>query len=136
MSWLARIRAANGDPEKLAAIHDEMVLLRVRVGDRFWAGAVCLECVEVDEHGSTLTREIARAAVSVDGDDDWHWSCPTCGAPCQAHGIHVHDDPRCHRCRTTERFEDPCPPTLRDPGLPPPPPGMSDVGTGANDSRE
>ena len=119
MSWLSRIRAANGDPEKLAAIHDEMVRLRVRVGDRFWAGAVCLECVEVDEHGSTLTREIARAVASVDGDDDWHWTCPTCGASCHAHGIHVRDDPRCFRCRATERFEDLCPPTLRDPGLPP-----------------
>ena len=133
MSLLDRVRIALGNEEELARLADELEANRMRVGDYGWCGPVCLQCTAIDEHGSHRSRVVATAVVSVDGDDDWHWACPECGAPCQAHGIHVRDDPRCFKCRSTERFEDRCPPTLRDPGLPPPPPGIRDAGDGATD---
>ena len=115
MSLLDRVRIAIGNEEELARLAAEIEANRMRVGDYGWCGPVCLQCTSIDEHGSHRSRVVATAAVSVDGDDDWHWACPTCGAPCQAHGIHVRDDPRCFKCRSRETI----PPTLRDPGLPP-----------------
>lgn len=119
MSLLDRVRIAIGNEEELARLAAEIEANRPKVGDYHWHGAECLQYVAIDEHDSHHERVVARAYPSVDGDDDWHWACPECGAPCQAHAIHVRDDPRCFKCRTTERFEDRCPPTLRDPGLPP-----------------
>ena len=84
------------------------------VGDYWWCGDICLRCVAI-VRGSHRALEVARAEMF---DDGWHaWPCPECGATVgQADPPHLRQSPLCHRC---ECAYDPCPPTLRDPGLPP-----------------
>lgn len=100
------------------------------VGDYWWCGDICLRCVAI-VLGSHRCLEVARAEMS---DDGWHsWTCPECGSTVgQADPPTVRQDPRCHRC---ECAHDPCPPTLRDPGLPPAAPGISDAVAGAIDAK-
>ena len=126
MSLLDRVRIALGDEEELARLAAELEANRVRVGDYGWIGNTCLQCESITPEGSHLTREVAHAvgARNLYGERLWVWECPACGCGCRRFGeeIPVRHDPRCDDCR--------CPPTLRDPGLPPAPSGMSDVGTG------
>lgn len=86
----------------------------LQVGDYWWIGDICLQCTEITPEGSHLTREVARARARALIPDDirWCWDCPDCGTTVMSYlPPAVRCDPRCDDCR--------CPPTLRDPGLPP-----------------
>lgn len=132
ISALDLLRSAMADDAPPGALERATAALsarfdadQLRIGDYHWIGDTCLQCCAI-VRGSHRDREVARyseiAGVSL---------CPDCGSVVSWESApEYRDDPRCDACR--------CPPTLRDPGLSPPDPGMSDAtGGGATvDQRE
>lgn len=115
MSLLDRVRIALGDEEELARLAAEIEANRQKVGEYAWVGNTCLQCTAITPDCSHMNREVLHAvgARNLYGERLWVWECPVCGCGCRHFGdtIPVRHDPRCDDCR--------CPPTLRDPGLPP-----------------
>lgn len=93
--------------------------MSLKVGDYWWFGNTCLQCTEVTVDGSHRTRELTRATADrllSSRWTVWEWPCPECGKRCTHTGtqIPVRMVPLCTACIVGD-----CPPTLRDPGLPP-----------------
>jgi len=130
---LSRIRAALHDPVALAAIDTELKAGRRRIGDDAWIGDHCLRCIAI-VHGSTREEVVATY------DPETRTSeCPACGRTVHwSEPPRVRDDPRCIRCADdAAAYEaDECPPTLRDPSLPPAVPGIRDAAAGAPNEGE